>query len=107
MQLLNNLKKYIINSSAFIIGVSAGSMNCAKHTFIPKYELNEKPCFIEGLGLCDISIVPHFDINDINQVNETKINSLKYPLIGLPNNSAIYIENGKIEYIDKYYKFDN
>ena len=71
----NNLLNFIKKSNSFIIGVSAGSMNLAKSAFIPKYELNSKAKFIKGFGLCDISIIPHFNTNDLEQVNEAKENS--------------------------------
>lgn len=80
-------------------------MNLAKSTFIPKYELNSKAKFIKGFGLCNISIIPHFNTNDLEQVNEAKENSNKHELIGLPNDSAIFISNNKIEYINKYYLY--
>lgn len=101
----NNLLNFIKKSNSFIIGVSAGSMNLAKSTFISKYELNSKAKFIKGFGLCDISIIPHFNTNDLEQVNEAKENSNKHELIGLPNDSAIFISNNKIEYINKYYLY--
>ena len=101
----NNLLNFIKKSNSFIIGVSAGSMNLAKSTFISKYELNSKAKFIKGFGLCDISIIPHFNTNDLEQVNEAKENSNKHELIGLPNDSTIFISNNKIEYINKYYLY--
>lgn len=101
----NNLLNFIKKSNSFIIGVSAGSMNLAKNAFIPKYELNPKAKFIKGFELCDLSIIPHFNTNDLEQVNEAKENSNKHELIGLPNDSAIFISNNKIEYINKYYLY--
>lgn len=103
----NNLLEHLKKSKAFIIGVSAGSMNLAKNTFIPKYELNEKARFIEGFGLCDISIVPHFDISDNEQLTETKANGKLHKLIGLPNDSAVFIDGDDVEYINDYYVYSN
>lgn len=103
----NNLLDLIRKSNSFIIGVSAGSMNLAKSTFVPKYDLNPKAKFIKGFGMCDVSIVPHFDINDLEQVNETKENSKTHELIGLPNDSAVFINDNKIEYINEYYLYNN
>lgn len=102
----NDLLETIKKSDAFIIGVSAGSMNLAKNTFIPKYESNPKAKFIKGFDMCDISIIPHFDINDILQVEEAKENAKTNPLIGLPNNSAVFINEDKIEYINDFYLYD-
>ena len=102
----NNLLDLVKKSNAFLIGVSAGSMNLAKKAFIPKYELNPIAKFIDGFNMCDISIVPHFDINDNEQVSEAKENSKTNKLIGLPNDSALFIEAGVITYINDYYLFD-
>lgn len=99
----NNLLSLIKSSNAFIIGVSAGSMNIAKHTFIPKYEKNPISKFIDGFDFCDITIVPHFNILDEEQVNEVKEFSKIYPLIGLPNNSGIYINGREITFINNCY----
>ena len=101
----NDLLNFIKESNAFLIGVSAGSMNLACNTFIPKYELNSKAKFIKGFGMCDISIIPHFDINNFAQVNEAKENAIFNKLVGLPNDSAIYIENGNIEFINSYFLY--
>lgn len=103
----NNLLEPIKKSKSFIIGVSAGSMNLAKRTFIPKYDLNPKSKFIKGFEICDVFIVPHFNINDFEQVNETKENSKKHMLIGLPNDSAIFISNNNIKYIGDVYIYEN
>lgn len=40
-------------------------------TFGLKYELNQIPRFIDEVDLCKVSIAPRFDINNIEQVNET------------------------------------
>ena len=101
----NNLLEYIKMSDSFIIGVSAGSMNLAENTFIPKYELNDKARFIKGFGLCNYSIVPHYDINDLMQVNEVKKNYYEHDLIGLPNESAIYINGYNVKFINDYYLY--
>lgn len=103
----NDLLEYIKMSDAFIIGVSAGSMNLAENTFIPKYELNDKARFIKGFGLCNYSIVPHYDIHDLMQVNEVKENCCEHNLIGLPNESAIYINGDIVEFVNDYYLYNS
>lgn len=103
----NNLLGLIRKTNAFIIGVSAGSMNLAKNTFIPKYDLNPTAKFIKGFGMCNVSIVPHFDINDFEQVSEIKENSRVHELVGLPNDSAVFVNGSKIEYINEYYLYNS
>lgn len=101
----NNLLDLIKSSDAFIIGISAGSMNIAKNTFIPKYEENPVGKFIDGFGYCDVTIVPHFDILDKKQVDEVKAFSKVHPLIGLPNDSGIFINGKEITFINNCYLY--
>lgn len=66
-----NLKDIIIKSNALIVGVSAGSMNCAKEVYCPpEYDeevLNESfKKFYNGLGLTDINIIPHYSDDRYN-----------------------------------------
>lgn len=64
------LRRILESYDGVVLGCSAGSMNCAKRVFShpelegesidPGYE-----CWLEGLGLTDINIVPHLeDIGD-------------------------------------------
>ena len=105
MIMKSNLLNLIKSSNAFIMGVSAGSMNIAKKTFIPKYEENPTGKFIDGVDYCDITIVPHFNILDDEQVNEVKEFSKFHPLIGLPNDSGIFINNSEIIFINNCYLY--
>ena len=60
-----NLKDIIKKTDALIVGVSAGSMNCAKVVYCPP-ELDEEALnksfkkYYDGLGLTDINIIPHY-----------------------------------------------
>lgn len=61
-----NLKEIIRDTNALVVGGSAGSMNCAKTVYAqaelegesidPNYQT-----YIPGLGLTDISILPHYE----------------------------------------------
>lgn len=53
--------------------------------------------------MVNISVFPHFDINNENQKQEVKEISKQIPLILLPNDSFIKIENEKINIIGKAY----
>ena len=59
------------------------------------------------MGITDITIDPHFDINNEEQVNEIRKNSKNIRIIGLPNDSAIVISNNNIKYIGDVYTFEN
>lgn len=97
-----DLKKYIKKVN-IVIGVSAGSMNQSKRVMYKDDFENFKMKDYEGLGLVDINIFPHIDLKNIKLIEEAKeINDI-IPLILLPNNSFLRIENGKVEIIGKSY----
>ena len=103
----NKFDDIIRNTSALVIGVSAGSMNLAINSYYSKDEDYPESIIYKGLGITDITIDPHFDINNEDQVNEIKENSKKMKIIGLPNDSAIVIANNNIKYIGNIYVFEN
>lgn len=61
-----NLKEIISESDALIVGVSAGSMNCARRVYCPPelegeaLDINFKK-YYDGLGLTNINILPHYE----------------------------------------------
>lgn len=89
-----------------ILGTSAGAMNMAKKSYYSKDDYYNESFFYNGIDLVDVSVDPHFDINNQEQVMEAKKNSSIHKIIGLPNTSAILVEK-KIIYIGKCYLFDN
>lgn len=92
-----------IKNSKIILGVSAGSMNQAKRVmYIDDFD-GYKVKDYEGLGLINISIFPHFDLNNKNIIKEVTELSKQIPLILLPNDTFIKIENEKINIIGKAY----
>lgn len=102
----NNYDEEIIKSDAVVIGVSAGSMNLSMNSYCSRDDEFPKSIFYKGLGLVDITIDPHFDINDKVQVDEIRKHSKLHRIIGLPNNSAIVINNNNIKFIGKNYIFE-
>lgn len=82
-------------------------MNLATNSYYSKDEEYLESVIYKGLGIINITVDPHFDINNQEQVNEIKINSKNIKIIGLPNDSAIVITNNQIEYIGKVYIFEN
>lgn len=96
------LKKY----KGLLLGTSAGAMNFSKTSYYSKDEDYDKSIFYEGINLIDITIDPHFNIENKEQVNEALISSKINKIIGLPNESAIRIANNKIFYINKCFIFD-
>ena len=86
-----------------LLGFSAGSMNLGKIGYYSKDDDYDKTFFYEGLGFTDITIDPHFDINNRKQVNEIVNSSYKHRIIGLPNDSCTVIKDNEIYYINNYF----
>lgn len=99
-----NLKK-IINKASLVIGVSAGAINSSNEA-IYYNDYNEKIENYKGLGLTNINVYPHFDINNNEFVKEVKMVSKIKSLIALPNDSFIRIDNKSIELVGDCFKVD-
>lgn len=93
-----NLKKYIKEVDACIVGISAGSINSAKVVFnSPKDEKDlSNSAILSGLDLTTINVEPHFDCNNPNKIKMDSIieESNNRIIYGLPDGS--YIFNNKI-----------
>lgn len=103
----NKFDDVIRNTCALIIGVSAGAMNLGANVYYSKDEDYKESIIYNGIGVTDITIDPHFDINNKEQVNEIMENSKKIRIIGLPNESAISIFGNDIKYIGNVYIYEN
>lgn len=103
----NNYDEVIKQTNALVMGVSAGAMNLAVNAYYSKDEDLENSLFYKGLGLVDITIDPHFDITNEEQIAEVKKYSQAQKIIGLPNNSAIIINEGKTQYLGPKYIYEN
>lgn len=89
-----------IKNKNIVLGVSAGSMNQSKRVMYKDDFDNYKLKDYQGLGLVDINIFPHVDLSkDIMKEGE-EINQI-IPLILLPNDSFVRVENNKIDIIGK------
>ena len=97
-----NLIKYFDNNKLYI-GLSAGSMNQSKRVIYKDEFKNYEIQDYNGLGLINVNIFPHFDVNDINLLKESFEICNKIPLILLPNESFIRIKNNIVEYFGDYY----
>lgn len=103
----NKFDDVIRKTSCLIIGASAGSMNLATNAYYSKDEDYTESIMYNGIGVTDITIDPHFDINNKEQVNEIEKNSKNIRIIGLPNESVVSIFNNEIKYIGDIYIYEN
>lgn len=104
----NGYDVFLKNYNGIILGLSAGSMNLGKVSFYSKDEEYTKTTFYEGLGIVDLTISPHFDINNKEEVEELVKGSYKHRIIGLPDNSCIIVNNdGVAKSININYVYEN
>ena len=93
-----NLKEYIKETNACIIGISAGAINSAKIVFNSPEEEKDltNPSILEGLDLTTINVEPHFDCDKISKIQMDAIlkESNNRVIYGLPDKS--YIFNNKV-----------
>jgi cyanophycinase-like exopeptidase len=95
-QLIRNkgLDVAIRDASAAILGVSAGAINMAKHSIDTK----ESPVPYDGLGLADITVKPHFKLEN-RQVLSTLLKiSMGLPICAMEDDSAIFVAGSRISY---------
>ena len=95
----------LIRTVKIIMGVSAGAMNQGSRViYIDDYdnfELKDYP----GLNFTDVNVYPHYDLNNQDCLDEVKKIASHHHVICIPNESFVYIDNGNIEIIGKYYEF--
>lgn len=101
-----DLKKYIKKIN-IVIGVSAGSMNQSKRVMYKDDFENFKMKDYEGLGLVEINIFPHVDLNNSSIMNEVTEISEYMELILLPNDSFVRVHNEDIKFFENYYLMKN
>lgn len=105
MQFINKYKlTEVIQSAKIVIGVSAGSMNQGSRVIYKDDFDNYIMKDYKGLGLTDINIFPHYDVNNQECIDEVEEVSKIHTITCLPNESFIYIEKGNTEIIGKYYE---
>lgn len=92
-----------IKKCKLILGVSAGAMNQSNRVMYKDDFDNYIMKDYTGLGVVNINIFPHIEIDNQPLLEEAKEISKEMKLILLPNNSFIRIKNGNIEILGKSY----
>lgn len=109
------LKELLKNYDGIIVGQSAGSINMAKNVFnSPEQGENSEPIYLEGLGLTEINIEPHwktdtskFDEYEKYQREYILEESKKRDIYALCDGSYITIIDNEINMYGKIYKIKN
>lgn len=103
----NGLEDILKAFKGIVIGVSAGSMNQGKIAYYCKDEDDPETRIYEGLGLVDVTIDPHYDITNEEQVSENKKWSKQIPIIGLPEDSFVVVNNEEATIYGEAYQYFN
>jgi dipeptidase E len=111
---LAELLPKLLNGRIYV-GISAGSCiagptvyNSVQNLFGEEYELKVK----EGLGLVDFQIIPHLNSPYFEKIREENLEiaskELKEPVYAIDDNSAIVIDNGKVNVVSEgeWYRFN-
>lgn len=112
LEQIRNIKEYDIipdiQNKDFIIGISAGSINMAQSVAIARDIHDNIPehSFYEGIGITNINIEPHFDLNNIEHNKDIIEISKDNKIICLPDETFIRMVNNNIEVIGDYYIYD-
>lgn len=106
------LKELLKDFKGVVIGQSAGSMNMSNKVYnypSDNDELND-PKYMDGLGLIDINIVPHFDLVNGNPTDGTfdvmkifKEDSYHTPLYCIMDGSHVSVDNGNVVFHGEAY----
>jgi len=101
--IISNLK----NREGITIGISAGSINMADNVVLARDLDDNVPdhSFYKGIGLVNINIEPHFDLNNLKHNPDIIEISKDNKIVCLPDESFIRIQNDNIEIIGDYYIF--
>lgn len=100
IELKDKLRRY----NGCLLGISAGTINLAKNAYCSADEKIPESVWYKGLGLVDISVEPHFDIEDKNRIDSILLKDCndKY-FVALPDESFIIVKEDNIEiYGDAY-----
>ena len=104
IELKDKLKKY----SKCIMGVSGGSINMASDVYCSQDDKIESSCYYKGLGLTNIRVEPHFNINNDKRINDLLLqDSKKKNFVALEDDSFILIKKNNIELFGKGYYFND
>lgn len=108
------LKELLLNYNGVIIGQSAGSMNLAEVVYNYPEDISEinDPKFLKGLGITNLTIVPHFNLETGNEQVEDGIDlmgdyllkdSYKAPLYCLTNGAHVYLDGTQTKFCGDAY----
>lgn len=114
-----HLREKLQNFDGIVIGISAGSMNCADSVYAMPEEPGEAidpdyPRFLPGLGLTATNILPHYQILKDNTLDGKKLfaeialpDSIGRQFVVLPDGSYIVEKDGEQTIYGTYDRISN
>ena len=94
--ILNEIRQ----SSAVILGVSAGAMNMGS----PTVDIYESLTPYEGLGFADITVKAHYPFEDEELLQSLKLVSMEFPVYLMTDESAIFVKKESVMQIGQIYR---
>jgi len=91
------LDSAVCDSSAALLGVSAGAINMGKRSLDTK----DSSVPYEGLGLADITVKPHFDPKNRRVLRTLLRISKGLPICAMEDDSAIFVKGGRVSSMGK------
>lgn len=113
------LRKLMQYFDGIVLSISAGTMNSANEVYAMPEEKGEAKSstfekFIEGLGITDINVIPHYQylltqkLDGLKMIEEIAIpDSKNRRFYGLLDGSYLLIKNGKTELRGEAYLIEN
>lgn len=103
IELSDKLKK----CNGVILGISAGTINMASNAYCSKDD-NEETAYYKGLGLTNINIEPHFNINNKKRIQDILLeDSKKQAFVALDDDSFIIAKGNTAKIFGNAYYFKN
>ena len=106
-----DLQAELKNFDGVVIGFCAGAINLSKYSIITSDDDFAEPMWYQGINRVDISIEPHFKLDDTdftkNRLKEIEkfCNDLKINIYAVPDESVINVVGKKVEFFGKVYKY--
>ncbi len=110
IEFLNNIdfKEKLKKFNGCLMGISAGSLNLANYVYCSQDKDIEQSVYYRGVGVTNLNIEPHFDINDTTRINNVLLkDSKERSFIALPNESFIVVKDNKYDLYGDAYYFEN
>lgn len=99
----NDLDAELKNYKGCVLGLSAGAINLGNNAICTKSSGHEQVEIYSGINLVDISVEPHFAINNKSSLEELMLISTKYDVYAICDEAAIICRSNTKTFIGDIY----